>query len=298
MSDNSNVQIAFLGIGLMGIHMAERLVKDGFKVNIWNRSQPKLQPLIELGAVNFTDATEAVKDADFIFTMLQNGDIVDDVLYASGAINNIKKGALVIDTSSISPTMAKKHSDALAALGIDYLDSPVSGGTKGAELGTLVIMAGGTQAVFDRAKTVYATLGRPTYIGNTGSGQLTKLANQTIVAITIAAVSEGLLLAAAGGADAAIVRECLMGGFADSRILSEHGLRMVERNFTPGGPNVIFIKDMKAILDAAKELNLDLPLLSHINQVYIQMCENGQGNLDHASYILALEEANKPHKLA
>lgn len=297
MTDNSNTKIAFLGIGLMGIHMSERLLKAGFGVNIWNRSQPKLKPLIELGAKNCADASEAVKDADVIFTMLQNGNIVDDVLYNSGAINHIAKGALVIDTSSIAPLMAKKHCDALNALGIDYLDSPVSGGTKGAELGTLVIMAGGTKQAFDRAANVYAALGRPTHIGKTGSGQLTKLANQTIVAITIAAVSEGLLLAAAGGADAGVVRECLMGGFADSRILTEHGLRMVERNFTPGGPNVIFIKDMKAILDAASELKLKLPLLSHVNQVYIKMCEDGQGDLDHASYILALEAANPPHTL-
>lgn len=297
MTDNKNTKIAFLGIGLMGIHMAERLLRDGFQVNIWNRSQPKLAPLIKCGAVNCTDATQAVKGADVVITMLQNGNIVDDVLYGSGAINSIKRGGLVIDTSSIAPIMAKQHCDALAALGIDYLDSPVSGGTKGAELGTLVIMAGGTTAAFKRAAPIFATLGRATHIGKTGSGQLTKLANQTIVAITIAAVSEGLLLAAAGGADAATVRECLMGGFADSRILSEHGLRMVERNFTPGGPNVIFIKDMKAILDAAAELNLKLPLLSHVNEVYKKMCADGQGDLDHASYILALEAANPPHTL-
>lgn len=297
MTDIKHMKIAFLGIGLMGIHMAERLVKAGFEVNIWNRSQPKLKPLIKLGAVNHNTATEAVKGADVIITMLQNGDIVDDVLYKSGALKVIKRGALVIDTSSIAPVMARKHCDALYALGIDYLDSPVSGGTKGAELGTLVIMAGGTKAAFERADAVYATLGRATHIGKTGSGQLTKLANQTIVAITIAAVSEGLLLAAAGGADAGIVRECLMGGFADSRILSEHGLRMVERNFTPGAPNVIFIKDMKAILDAAAELKLELPLLSLVNEVYKKMCKAGQGELDHASYILALEEANPPHHL-
>lgn len=297
MADNSQVKIAFLGIGLMGIHMSERLLRDGFAVNIWNRSQPKLKPLIELGAVNCANATEAVKDADVVFTMLQNGNIVDEVLYNSGAINYIKRGALVIDTSSIAPLMAKKHCDALHALGIEYLDSPVSGGTKGAELGTLVIMAGGTEAAFASATQVFKTLGRATHIGKTGSGQLTKLANQTIVAITIAAVSEGLLLAAAGGADAGVVRECLMGGFADSRILTEHGLRMVERNFTPGGPNVIFIKDMKAILNAASELNLELPLLSHVNDVYTKMCADGQGDLDHASYILALEAANPPHRL-
>ncbi|MGL1921035.1 MAG: NAD(P)-dependent oxidoreductase [Hyphomicrobiales bacterium] len=297
MADQTSIKIAFLGIGLMGIHMSERLLRDGFAVNIWNRSQPKLKPLIELGATNCANATEAVKDVDIIITMLQNGDIVDDVLYASGAIAHIKKGALVIDCSSIAPVMAKKHCEMLQPLGIGYLDAPVSGGTKGAELGTLVIMVGGTDAAFAQAQSVFKTLGRATHIGKTGSGQLTKLANQTIVAITIAAVSEGLLLAAAGGADAGIVRECLMGGFADSRILSEHGLRMVERNFTPGGPNVIFIKDMKAILDAAKELDLKLPLLSHVNDVYKKMCESGQGDLDHASYILALEQANPPHTL-
>ncbi|MBL1422296.1 MAG: NAD(P)-dependent oxidoreductase [Alphaproteobacteria bacterium] len=297
MTDNKDITIAFLGIGLMGIHMAERLLRDGFAVNIWNRSQPKLAPLIELGAVNYSDANQAVDGADVVITMLQNGDIVDDVLYNSGAINSIKSGALVIDTSSVAPLLAKKHCDALGALGIDYLDSPVSGGTKGAELGTLVIMAGGTEAAFKRAEPVYATLGRATHIGKTGSGQLAKLANQTIVAITLGAVSEGLLLAAAGGADAATVRECLMGGFADSRILTEHGLRMVERNFTPGGPNVIFVKDMKAILEAAAELKLDLPLLRHVNDVYKKMCDDGQGDLDHASYILALEAANLPHRL-
>ena len=297
MTDDKNTKIAFLGIGLMGIHMAERLLRDGFQVNIWNRSQPKLTPLIERGAVNYTDVAQAVTDADVVITMLKNGNIIDDILYASGALNSFKRGALVIDTSSIAPLMAKKHGDALNQLGIDYLDSPVSGGTKGAELGTLTLMAGGTAQAFKRATPIYATLGRATHIGKTGSGQLAKLANQTIVAITIAAVSEGLLLAAAGGADAAIVRECLMGGFADSRILSEHGLRMVERNFTPGGPNLNFIKDMKAILETAAALNLKLPLLSHVNEVYKKMCDNDQGHLDHASYILALEAANPPHTL-
>lgn len=297
MTKKTKPKIAFIGIGLMGIHMAERLLRAGFKVNIWNRTQPKLKPLIKLGANNTANATLAVADADIIITMLQNGDIVDEILYKSGATHNIKKGAVVIDSSSIAPAMAQKHSDALQVLGVDYLDAPVSGGTKGAEAGTLVIMAGGTKTVFNRTKPVFDALGRATYIGKTGSGQLAKLANQTIVAITIAAVSEGLLLAAAGGADAETVRQCLMGGFADSRILSEHGKRMVEHNFTPGGPNIIFIKDMKTILDTARDLNIKLPILTYVNEVYVKMCDDGQGDLDHASYILALEEANPPYKL-
>lgn len=281
----------------MGAPMANLLLEAGFHLTIWNRSTAKLVPIIANGAELAKTAVVAVKNADIVITMLQNGQIVDDLLFNQNVANSMASGSMLIDMSSIAPSMAQDHGQKLKSMGINYLDAPVSGGTHGAQAGNLVIMAGGDPLVFARASAVFAVLGRAMLIGPTGSGQLTKLANQTMVAITIAAVSEGLLLASAGGADPALVRQCLLGGFADSRILKEHGKRMVEQNFTPGGPNKIFIKDLKTVLATAKQLNLDLPMVKFVLEAYIKMVDAGQGDLDHASYILSLEADNPPHKL-
>lgn len=295
--NNLKPNITFLGVGLMGAPMVNLLLNAGYNLTIWNRSVAKLKPLLAKGAVLADSPASAVRDADIVITMLYNGQIVDDLLFGQNVAISMATGSLLIDMSSIAPLLAQEHSQKLQALNIDYLDAPVSGGTKGAEEGSLVIMAGGNQSAFSRAASVLDVLGRGMLIGPTGSGQLSKLANQTIVGITIAAVSEGLLLASAGGADVALVRECLLGGFADSRILKEHGLRMVEQNFTPGGSNEIFIKDLKTVLDTADQLKLDLPILKYVLEVYVKMVDDGQGDLDHASYILSLEKANTPHKL-
>lgn len=285
--------LAVLGTGLMGAPMARRLLGGGFAVTVWNRTPQKAQALAANGARVAASVADAVREADVVITMLDNGAVVTDVLFAQGAAEALKSGAVVIDASSIPPSTARDHARRLEAMGAHHLDAPVSGGTVGAEAGTLAIMAGGDEAVFQRVKGVFAPLGRALCVGPSGSGQLAKLANQAIVGITIGAVAEALLLAERGGADPAAVREAIRGGFAESRILDLHGLRMVEREFTPGGRVTTQIKDLETILATADELGIDLPLSRDVHRRYVELRDRlGGGDLDHAALFLQLEAAS------
>lgn len=223
--------------------------------------------------------------------MVSNGAAVEEILFEQGLASALAPSALVIDMSSISPVAARRHGELLRERRIDYLDAPVSGGTRGAHDGTLAIMVGGEAAVFERAKPLFAPLGRATRVGDIGTGQLTKLVNQTIVAVTIAAVSEGLLLAEAGGADADAVRRALLGGFADSRILQEHGERMVSRRFEAGGPVKHQLKDLDTVLAVASDLNLELPTATLVQQLYRHLNES-DGDLDHSALFKYLAQQN------
>ncbi|MDR9425683.1 MAG: NAD(P)-dependent oxidoreductase, partial [Marinobacter sp.] len=194
--------IAFLGIGLMGAPMTRNLLDAGFSMTLWNRTASKCEPFANEATIASTPA-EAVADADVVITMLENGDVVEDVLVAQGAIDALKPGVLVVDMSSVQPSVARRHAQLAAERGAEYVDAPVSGGTVGAAEGRLSIMAGGAGTDVERALPVFAALGKCTRIGPVGAGQLAKLANQAIVGITIGAVSEALLLAAKGGADPA-----------------------------------------------------------------------------------------------
>lgn len=291
-------RIAFLGIGLMGAPMATNLLKAGFSVTVWNRTPAKAETLAAAGAKVSPSAADAVHDADIVITMLTNGPAVEDVLFGGGKVAAaIRKGALVIDMSSIPPAIARDHAKRLAKLGIAHLDAPVSGGTGGAQSGKLVIMAGGPPDDFARAQTVFAPLGKPTLVGGSGAGQLAKLCNQAIVGITIGAVAEALLLAAAGGADPAAVRQALMGGFADSRILQEHGQRMLNRRFLPGFAVANQVKDLDTVLDAAHQAKLELPLAARVTELFRQLAGDGGGGYDHSGLLLELEKRNAPARL-
>ncbi len=212
------LRIAVLGIGMMGDPMARRLCQAGHRVSVWNRDRSKAERLLADGARVADNPADAVTGADFVITLLTDGVAVADVLFEQGAAAAMAPGALLIDMSSIMPSQAREHACRLQAMGLHHLDAPVSGGTVGAEQGTLAIMAGGDAADFARAAPVFAPLGRATQVGPHGAGQLAKLANQMIVGITIGAVAEALLLCQQGGADPAKVREAISGGFADSRI--------------------------------------------------------------------------------
>eukprot|EP01036_Dinobryon_divergens_P005155 gene5155-6835_t len=219
--------------------------------------------------------------------MLENGAAVTDVLFGQGVARAAKPGVTVADMSSIPPSLARDHAARLRELDINHVDAPVSGGTVGAEQGTLAIMAGGDEAVIARLEPVFKAMGRPTRVGPHGSGQLSKLANQTIVAVTIGAVSEALLLAAAGGADPAAVRQAIRGGFAESRILELHGRRMIERDFQPGGLVHIQVKDLDTILATAKDLNLTLPLTQNVRDRFVELRDKlGGSHLDHSALLL------------
>lgn len=290
--------IAFLGIGLMGDPMARNLLNAGFPMTVWNRTPEKAQPLIPLGARQADTAGDAIASTDIVITMLENGPVVDQVLFGTGeAAQAAKPGTLFIDMSSIPPETAKIHAGRLVEQGCSYLDAPVSGGTAGAEAASLAIMAGGNASDIEAARPVFEAMGRITHVGPHGAGQLAKLANQAIVAVTIGAVSEALLLAAAGGADPRAVREAIRGGFAESRILELHGERMLERNFEPGGRACVQLKDIDTIIGTASSLNLDLPAVNAVGDIFRALVEGGGGELDHSAYLVELEDKNKPHKV-
>jgi 2-hydroxy-3-oxopropionate reductase len=284
------MKIAVLGTGLMGAPLARRLLAAGFPVTVWNRTPAKAEALRAAGAKVAASAAEAVRDADAIITMLDNGAVVTEVLFGQGVADSLKPGAVVLDMSSIPPSVARDHAARLGKAGRLHLDAPVSGGTTGAEAGTLAIMAGGPVELFERALPVFTPLGRAVRVGPSGAGQLAKLANQTIVGITIGAVAEALLLAGKGGADPRAVREAIRGGFAESRILDLHGKRMVDREFTPGGKVTTQIKDIETILATAVEIGLDMPLTREVYRRYLDLRDRlGGGDLDHAALFLQLE---------
>jgi 3-hydroxyisobutyrate dehydrogenase-like beta-hydroxyacid dehydrogenase len=286
------MKIAFLGIGLMGFPMAKRLCEAGHEVQVWNRTLAKAQLLSAFGAKVHASPEKAVLDADITITMLENGAVVGDVLFAAGAAQALRAGSLVIDMSSIKPAEARDHAARLHELQVNYLDAPVSGGTIGAEQGTLAIMAGGKAGHFAQALPVLSTFGRATHVGPTGSGQLAKLANQMIVGITIGAVAEALLMCEKGGAEMAKVKEAITGGFADSRILQVHGQRMVDRDFAPRAKMSVQLKDMRNALSTATEIGFDAPITGLFESLYAQGVEHGLADLDHSSLFVELASRN------
>jgi len=288
--------IALLGIGMMGFPMGRRLCEAGYTVKAWNRTRDKADRLAPFGAQVFDHAVDAARGAEVLITMLENGDIVEQVLFgtagAPGAAAALKRGAVVVDMSSIKPVQARGHALQLAELGVLYLDAPVSGGTVGAEQGTLAVMAGGEASTFEQVKSIFAPLGRATHVGPSGSGQLAKLANQMIVGITIGAVAEALLLCEKGGANMAQVKEAITGGFADSRILQVHGQRMVDRDFAPRARMTVQLKDLRNALDTAEGLGFVAPITGLLEQLYAQGIAHGHQDLDHAGLFVELAERN------
>lgn len=286
------MRIALLGTGLMGLPMARRLRSAGFDLTVWNRTRSRAEPLLADGAQVAASAADAVRGAEAVITMLEHGEAVHDVLFEQGVAEALSPGALLVDMSSIKPDEARAHAAALAERGAGHLDAPVSGGTVGAQAGTLAIMAGGPAADFERAAPLFAPLGRATHVGPHGAGQLAKLANQMIVGITIGAVAEALLLAERGGADPAKVREALRGGFADSRILEVHGQRMVERDFAKRAAITVQIKDLRNALATGAGFDFEAPITELFEQLYASAAEHGWGDADHSGLWLELARRN------
>lgn len=294
-SSDARLRIAVLGCGLMGGPMARRLLAAGHTVHLWNRTHSKTLPLAQQGAIAHNSPRQACQHADIIISMLENGQAVAQVLFdmdADSAVHGMHPGALVIDMASIQPREARDHAARLSERGLRHLDAPVSGGTVGAEAGTLAIMVGGKAEDFAAAQAVFAPLGRATHVGPHGCGQLAKLANQMIVGISIGAVAEALLLCSKGGADPAKVREAIAGGFADSRILQLHGQRMVERDFVARGKMTVQLKDMRNALATATEIGFDAPITELLEQLYAQGVAHGLGELDHSGLFVELASRN------
>lgn len=290
--------VTLLGTGIMGAPMVRNIARAGFSVRVWNRSIAKAEALSDVAKV-FDTACGAVAGADIVITMLKNGETVTDVIFGkNGVANGAKAQALFVDMSSIQPSLARDHAAELKARGLRHLDAPVSGGEKGASEGTLAIMAGGDAKDYLEAAPLFEAMGRGTHVGIHGAGQVAKLANQVIVAVSIGAVAEALLLAQEGGCDPAAVREALMGGFATSRILELHGERMLERNWVPGGPLELQLKDLNNALDVAKEAGLRLPLTEQARTAFHELTHDmDMGRYDHAAYLRWLEVQNPDSRL-
>lgn len=284
------MRVAFLGTGMMGAPMARRLLAAGHAVTAWNRTSARAEPLRAHGAIIASSAAAGVADAELVITMLENGAVVERVLLDPPLLQNLSSAAVVVDMSSIAPAEARAHSARLRDRDIEHVDAPVSGGTLGAEAGTLAIMAGGDEAVIERVRPVLEAMGRVTRVGPAGSGQLVKLANQVIVGITVGAVAEALLLVERGGGDPERAIDAMLGGFATSRVLEVHGRRMVARDFTKRGAIAVQLKDLRNSLTTAGSVGLELPitrLLATLNQ---ELVARGGGDLDQAALFLRLEQ--------
>ena len=282
--------IGFIGLGIMGTPMAGNLIKGGHTVYTHTRGETPAM-LIEAGAQPCASGAEVARKADIIITMVPDTPHVEDVLFnPEGVAAGLSKGKIVVDMSSISPVATKDFAKRINALGCEYLDAPVSGGEVGAKAATLTIMVGGSEATFDKIKPIFELMGKNiTLVGGNGDGQITKVANQIIVALNIEAVAEALLLAAKAGADPAKVRQALMGGFANSRILEVHGERMVKRTFDPGFRIELHQKDLGLALAGAKTLGVALPQTAGAAQLMQVCAANGMQDLDHSALVRSLE---------
>ena len=287
------MKIGFIGTGLMGLPMAKNILKAGYNLKAFNRSQNKAAPLKDQGAEISSSIKEAVSDSDVVITMLTDDNAVDEIMSSSDFLEGLKSEAIVIDMSSVKPSTATNHGNNLKSKNINYLDAPVSGGTIGAEEASLAIMVGGEQDVFNRASEILKTMGNPTLVGPVGSGQVSKLANQIIVGLTIGAVAEAVTLCEKAGADPVKMISALSGGWADSKILQTHGKRMIEKDFSPKGKTSTHLKDMNNILDCANNFNTHLPISNLVKEMYKTLVENDHGDKDHSSLYMEIERMNK-----
>jgi len=285
--------IGFIGIGLMGFPMAKNLLKSGYNLKAFNRTQNKSDKLKEFGAEISTSIKDAVTNSDVIITMLTDDAAVEKVMSSEEFISNIKEGATVIDMSSVNPVLTIKYSKKLKEKKINYLDAPVSGGTIGAEEATLAIMVGGDEETFNNCYELLKKMGNPTLVGPVSSGQISKLANQIIVGVTIGAVAEAITLCEKSGTNPNKMIEALSGGWADSKILQTHGRRMIDKDFTPKGKTTTQLKDMTNIVNAGKAVETHLPISSLIKEMYKDLVADGHGNTDHSSLYNAIEKINK-----
>jgi 2-hydroxy-3-oxopropionate reductase len=282
--------IGFIGLGIMGAPMAGHLINDGHTL-FTNTVGPTPSALVEAGARVCQNGAEVASQADIIFVMVPDTPQVDEVLFGKdGVASALTAGKIVVDMSSISPVATKDFAKRINALGCEYLDAPVSGGEVGAKAASLTIMVGGSEAAFATVKPLFDKMGKNiTLVGGNGDGQITKVANQIIVALTIEAVGEALLLAAKAGADPARVREALMGGFANSRILEVHGERMVKRTFAPGFRIDLHRKDLNLALTTGRQLGVALPNTATAQELFNTCAAHEGGSWDHSAMVRALE---------
>ena len=277
----------------MGFPMAKNLLKKNLDLKIFSRTLEKSKPLEEFGGKIINSLSKAIIDSDIIFTMLTDDDAVKKVLGNSDFLKNLKPSSTVIDMSSIKPKIAIKYGKLLKENNVNFLDAPVSGGTIGAEQGSLAIMVGGDQKTFDNAIDVLKIMGNPTLVGPIGSGQISKLANQIIVGVTIGAVAEAITLCEKAGVDGNKFIKALSGGFADGKILQNHGKRMIKKDFSPKGKVSTHLKDMNNILECANDFNTQLPISNLIQSMFKSLVDGGNSNDDHSALYKEIKNINK-----
>jgi 2-hydroxy-3-oxopropionate reductase len=284
--------LGFIGLGIMGRPMAGHLLAAGHRLVVHDVN-PVPDDLLKAGAIAAASGKDVAEQSDIIFIMVPDTPHVNAVLFDKGGVaEGLKAGKIVVDMSSISPLATKEFAKAINARGADYLDAPVSGGEVGAKAASLTIMVGGPEKAFTTVRPLFDKMGKNvTLVGGNGDGQTTKVANQIIVALTIEAVGEALLFASKAGADPALVRQALMGGFASSRILEVHGERMVKRNFEPGFRIELHQKDLNLALEGARALGLALPATAMAQQLFNACAAQGGKAWDHSAMVKALELA-------
>jgi 2-hydroxy-3-oxopropionate reductase len=283
-------KVGFIGLGIMGRPMASHLIKGGHEVYLHSRSGVP-EDLAQAGGRACGSPREVAEAADVIITMVPDTPHVEEVLFGEGGVaEGLSPGKTVVDMSSISPIATKEFAKRIGEKGCDYLDAPVSGGEVGAKNAALTIMVGGPEAAFERVRPLFELMGKNiTLVGGNGDGQTAKVANQIVVALTIEAVAEALLFASKAGADPARVRQALMGGFANSRILEVHGERMVKRTFEPGFRIELHQKDLNLALQGARALGLSLPNTATCQELFNACAANGGAAWDHSGMVKALE---------
>ena len=284
-------KLGFIGLGIMGKPMCGHLLAAGYTVHVYDVVSEAVQEMASRGAVACSNCKEVAQKSDIIIIMVPDTPDVEAVLFGKdGVVEGIKAGSIVVDMSSISPIATKEFAQKLAAMGVKMLDAPVSGGQVGAEKATLSIMVGGQPEVFEQIKPYFELMGKNIiHVGGNGDGQTCKVANQIVVALTIEAVSEALLFASKAGADPAKVRQALLGGFAQSRILDLHGGRILERKFAPGFRIRHQQKDLNLALQSARSLGLSLPGTAVAQELFNAVAAQGGIDLDHSAMVLALE---------
>ncbi len=292
-------KLGFIGVGIMGKPMAGHLLEAGHTVNVYDVDSKSVQELASKGAVTCNNSKEVAEKSDIVFTMVPDTPDVEAVLFSeNGVAEGVRAGSIVVDMSSISPITTKEFAKKLVEKGVEMLDAPVSGGQVGAENATLSIMVGGKPSVFTKIKPYFELMGKNIiHIGGNGDGQTCKVANQIVVAETIMAISEALLFASKAGADPSKVREALLGGFAQSRILDLHGKRMIERTFQPGFRIRHQQKDLNNALQGARSLEMSLPGVAVAQELFNALAAQGDSDLDHSALVLALEKLAN-HKVA
>jgi 2-hydroxy-3-oxopropionate reductase len=282
------MKIGFIGLGIMGRAMALNLIKGGHTVSVWARRAESMQPLLDAGAKAASSASDAAQGNELVISMVADAPDVAEVMRAVAAA--AEPGLIAIDMSTIAPAAARQVGEALAVVGVDFLDAPVSGGEVGAIAGTLSIMVGGTEAAFAKARPAFECMGKNiVHVGASGAGQVSKAANQIVTGMGVLAVAEAFAFAAKNGVDRSKVREALLGGFAYSKILENHGQRMLDRNFKPGFKSWMHEKDLNIVMQTAHELGLCLPGSAATAQMFNAMVGSGMGEEDSIAVLKLLE---------